>query len=112
MVRKATGFEVSIVTGIKTKKPYIRFVDGNLTKEKALDMAMALATTSNQIQIERGYDVIDRYGDIECESKPYGVVKKVKRTNGYAYVIQTFDNYGWESYTYDLLPGGKMTRRR
>ena len=112
MVRKATGFEVSIVTGAKTKRPKYQFIDGNLTKEKALNMAMALATTSNQIQIDRGYDLIDRYGDIECDSKPYGVVKKVKRTNGYAYVIQTFDSDGWESYTYDLLPGGKMTRRR
>lgn len=112
MVRKATGYEVSIVTGANTKRPNYRFIDGHLTKEKALDMAMSLATTSNQIQIDRGYDIIDKYGDIECDSKPYGIVKKVKRAKGYAYTIQTFDSDGWESYKYDLLPNGKMTKRR
>ncbi len=112
MVRKATGYEVSVVTGAKTKRPKYEFIDGHLDKDKALQLAMRLATTSNEVQIDKGYDIIDRYGDIECDSKPYGIVKKVKRTKGYAYTIQTFDSDGWESYKYDLLPNGKMTKRR
>lgn len=104
----AVGFSVSISTA--KKRGY--FVDGGLTKEQALKLAMKLATTSNKVEIDREYEKTDRYGDVEPHSRPFGVVKKVKRKSGYAFVIQTFDAYGWESWTYDLLPDGRMKNRR
>lgn len=108
MPTKAIGFTVSVTT----KKKRSDFIEGNLTKDQALQMAMRLATTSNKIEIDREYEKTDRYGEIELHSKPYGIVKMVKRKSGYAYVIQTFDAYGWESWTYDLMPDGKMKNRR
>lgn len=108
MTMKAIGFTVS-VTKSKTRSD---FIDGHLTREQALMLAMKLANTSNKVEIDREYEKTDRYGDIELHSRPFGVVKKVKRKSGYAFVIQTFDAYGWDSWTYDLMPDGKMKNRR
>lgn len=108
MSTKAVGFSVSVTTAKKRSE----YIEGHLTKEQALKMAMRLATTSNKVEIDREYEKIDRDGEVEPHSRPFGVVKKVKRKSGYAYVIQTFDAYGWESWTYDLMPDGKMKNRR
>lgn len=108
MTTKAIGFSVSVSTAKKRSN----FIDGSLTKEQALKLAMKLATTSNKVEIDREYEKIDREGEIELHSRPFGVVKKVKRKSGYAFVIQTFDAYGWESWVYDLLSDGRMKNRR
>ena len=108
MTTKAVGFSVSVTTAKKRSE----YIEGYLTKEQALKMAMRLATTSNKIEIDREYEITDRDGNIDSYTRPFGIVKKVKRKTGYAYVIQTFDAYGWESWTYDLMPDGKMKNRR
>ena len=108
MTTKAVGYSVSVTTAKKRSE----YIEGYLTKEQALKMAMRLATTSNKVEIDREYEKIDRDGEVEPHSRPFGIVKKVKRKSGYAYVIQTFDAYGWESWTYDLMPDGKMKNRR
>lgn len=108
MTTKAVGYSVSVTTAKKRSD----YRAGYLTKEQALKLAMKLATTSNKIEIDREYEKTDRYGDTEAHSRPFGVVKKVKRKSGYAFVIQTFDAYGWDSWTYDLMPDGKMKNRR
>lgn len=105
---KAVGFSVSI----RTSKTNSRYIEGYLTKEQALQMAMRLATTSNKVEIDREYEKILRDGEIEPHSRPFGVVKKVKRKAGYAYTLQTFDAYGWDSWTYDIMPDGKLKNRR
>ena len=108
MPTKAMGYSVSITTSKKKSDS----LEGYLTKDQALKLAMKLATTSNKIEIDKEYEKTDRYGDTEADSRPFGVVKKVKRKSGYAFVIQTFDAYGWDSWTYDLMPDGKMKNRR
>lgn len=108
MTMKAVGYSVSVTTSKKRSD----YRAGYLTKEQALKLAMRLCTTSNKIEIEREYEKIDKEGEIEPHSRPFGVVKKVKRKSGYAFVIQTFDAYGWDSWTYDLMPDGKMKNRR
>ena len=105
---KAVGYSVSVTTSKKRSD----YREGYLTKEQALKMAIRLATTSNKIEIDKEYEKTDRYGDVEADSRPFGVVKKVKRKNGYAFIIQTYDAQGWESWTYDLMPDGKMKNRR
>lgn len=107
-MRKAVGFCVSITTPKKRSQ----YIDGYLTKEQALRRAMSLATSSTKVEIDREYEITDRYGDVESDQRPYGVMKKVKRKNGYAYVLQTFDAYGWESWTYDVTPDLKLRNRR
>lgn len=108
MNMKAVGFSISVSTAKKRSN----YIEGYLTKEQALKLAMKLATTSNKVEIDKEYEKTDRYGDVESHSRPFGVVKKVKRKSGYAFVIQTFDAYGWDSWTYDLLPDGRMKNRR
>lgn len=108
MSRKAVGFSVSVSTGRNRS----RYIDGYLTKEQALQRAMSLCTTYNKVEIDREYETIAKDGEIEGHSRPFGIVKKVRRKSGYAYIIQTFDAYGWESWTYDLMPDGKMRNRR
>lgn len=107
-MRKAVGFSVSV----STAKNGSRFIDGYLTKEQALQRAMSLATTSNKVEIDREYEITYRDGEIDGDSRRYAVVTKVRRKNGYAYVIKTYDSYGWASWTYDLMPDGKMKNRR
>lgn len=109
MVRKAVGYSVSVVTKAKRYGSYLK---GYLTKEQALKLAMQVATTSNKVEIDREYEITDRYGDVEGDSRPYGVMQKVKRKSGYAYVLKTFDSYGWESWTYDVTPDLKLRNRR
>jgi len=108
MNMKAVGFSVSVSTAKKRSN----YIEGYLTKEQALKLAMKLATTSNKVEIDKEYEKTDRYGDVESHSRPFGVMKKVKRKSGYAYVLQTFDSYGWESYTYDVTPDLKLRNRR
>lgn len=108
MATKAIGFTVSITTNKKRAD----FIKGNLKRDEALALAMRLCTTSNKVEIDREYEKTDRYGDIDYDSKPYGVMKKVKRKTGYAYVLKTFDSYGWDSWTYDVTPDLKLRNRR
>ena len=105
---KAVGFSVSVTT----KKKYAEYIEGYLTKDQALKMAMRLATSTNKVEIDREYEKIYPDGEIEPHSKPYGVLKMVKRKAGNAYVLQTFDAYGWDSYTYDVMPDGRLKNRR
>lgn len=107
-MKKAVGYSVSVVT--KTKR-YGEYLKGYLTKEQALKLAMQVATTSNKVEIDREYE-ITRYGDVEADSRPYGVMQKVKRKSGYVYVLKTVDSYGWESWTYDVTPDLKLRNRR
>ena len=99
MGKKAIGFSVSATTRTKRSS----YVEGGLTKEQALARAMLLATTSKTAEIDREYEITDRYGEIDYDSKPFGIVKKVKRKSGYAYTLHTFDAYGFESWTYDIV---------
>lgn len=99
MVTKAVGFSVSATT----KKKRGEYIEGGLTKEQALARAMLLSTTSKIAEIDREYEITDRYGEIDYDSKPFGFVKKVKRKDGYAYVLHTYDAYGFESWTYDIV---------
>ena len=113
MVKKATGFCVQVVKPRKKLWTQYDYVKGGMTKEQALKMAVLMVTSSNPIEISKEYDIIDRSGDIiDNDMTPYGIVKKVKRKDGYAYTIQLFDKDGWETYKYDLHPNGRMTNRR
>lgn len=109
MVRKAVGYSVEVHTKTKRHGAYLQ---GYLTKDQALRLAMQVATTSNKVEIDREYEITDRYGDMEADSKIYGIMQKVKRRTGYAYVLRTFDSYGFESWTYDVTPDLKLRNRR
>lgn len=113
MVRKAVGFSVDKLTKVKGRKyPKSTFIDGGMTKEKALQLAMRICTSTASAEIDREYEITDKNGDIEYDSKIYGIVKQVKRKSGIAYTITLYDKDGWESYTYDLKADGRMTNRR
>ena len=100
---KAVGYCVSVTTAKKRSS----YVQGYLTKEQALKLALKLLTTSNKIEIDKEYQKDD-----EFDSRPFGVMKKVKRKDGYAVVIQTFDAYGFESWVYDVTKDGRFRNRR
>lgn len=104
MAWKSVGFCVSVTTPKKRSS----YIQGYLTKEQALKLALKLLTTSNKVEIDREYEL----GDDESDSRPFGVLKKVKRKDGYAVVIQTFDAYGFESWTYDVTKDGRFRNRR
>lgn len=105
---KSIGYSVSI----STKSKRSSYVEGGLSKEQAMMMAMSLATSTNKIEIDKEYEKTDRYGDVEYDSRPYGILKMVKRKSGKTFVLQTFDAYGWESWTYDVKPDGTLKNRR
>lgn len=112
MTKKDLGYSLTTYgrgkTGYKTRK----YVEGMLTKEQALRKAVKLCTSTNLVDIDKEWETVDRYGESEEHSRTFGTVHMVKRKTGNAYVIQTFDKDGWESYTYDLKADGKMTNRR
>lgn len=112
MVRTDLGYSVSTYGRGKTGWKTLKHIDGGLTKEQALKKAMKLCTSTNLVDIDKEWETTNRYGDTEEHSRLIGTVHSVTRKTGKAFIIQTYDKDGWESYTYDLKADGRMTNRR